>query len=160
RRRSRLDGRAGAGTARFHRLDAGPPGDPARRPGGAVRPDHAGAGPLLQGRRRQPGHGLDPPARRGGLNAMTHAYLADDPPPPPRRRRINWPVVGAVAVLAAVLAATFLRPASVSERQREDKTVRVVLPPPPPPPPPPEVVQEKQPEPTPTPMDQPVEAAP
>lgn len=91
---------------------------------------------------------------------MTYAYLADDPPPPPRRRRINWPVVGAVAVLAAVLAATFLRPASVSERQREDKTVRVVLPPPPPPPPPPEVVQEKPPEPTPTPMDQPVEAAP
>lgn len=91
---------------------------------------------------------------------MTYAYLADDPPPPPRRRRINWPVVGAVAVLAAVLAATFLRPASVSERQREDKTVRVVLPPPPPPPPPPEVVQEKPPEPAPTPMDQPVEAAP
>lgn len=91
---------------------------------------------------------------------MTYAYLADDPPPPPRRRRINWPVVGAVAVLAAVLAATFLRPASVSERQREDKTVRVVLPPPPPPPPPPEVVQEKPPEPVPTPMDQPVEAAP
>lgn len=91
---------------------------------------------------------------------MTYAYLADDPPPPPRRRRINWPVVGAVAVLAAVLAATFLRPASVSERQREDKTVRVVLPPPPPPPPPPEVVQEKPPEPTPTPMDQPVEATP
>lgn len=91
---------------------------------------------------------------------MTYAYLADDPPPPPRRRRINWPVVGAVAVLAAVLAATFLRPASVSERQREDKTVRVVLPPPSPPPPPPEVVQEKPPEPTPTPMDQPVEAAP
>ena len=91
---------------------------------------------------------------------MTYAYLADDPPPPPRRRRINWPVVGAVAVLAAVLAATFLRPASVSERQREDKTVRVVLPPPPPPPPPPEVAQEKPPEPTPTPMDQPVEDTP
>ena len=91
---------------------------------------------------------------------MTYAYLADDPPPPPRRRRINWPVVGAVAVLAAVLAATFLRPASVNERQREDKTVRVVLPPPPPPPPPPEVVQEQPPEPTPTPLDQPVEAAP
>lgn len=91
---------------------------------------------------------------------MTYAYLADDPPPPRRRRRINWPVVGAVAVLAAVLAATFLRPASVSERQREDKTVRVVLPPPPPPPPPPEVAQEKPPEPTPTPMDQPVEDTP
>ncbi|MNE08121.1 hypothetical protein D3C80_1007670 [compost metagenome] len=69
-------------------------------------------------------------------------------------------MVGAVAVLAAVLAATFLRPASVSERQREDKTVRVVLPPPPPPPPPPEVAQEKPPEPTPTPMDQPVEDTP
>lgn len=91
---------------------------------------------------------------------MTYAFMADDPPPPRRRRRINWPVVGAVVVLAAVLAATFLRPGSVSERQREDKTVRVVLPPPPPPPPPPEVVQEKPPEPTPTPMDQPVEAAP
>ncbi|MEG0818904.1 MAG: TonB C-terminal domain-containing protein, partial [Brevundimonas sp.] len=74
--------------------------------------------------------------------------------------RINWPVVGAVVVLAAVLAATFLRPGSVSERQREDKTVRVVLPPPPPPPPPPEVAQEKPPEPTPTPMDQPVEDTP
>lgn len=91
---------------------------------------------------------------------MTYAFMADDPPPPPRRRRINWPVIGAVAVLAAVLAATFLRPASVSERQREDKTVRVVLPPPPPPPPPPEVAQEKPPEPTPTPMDQPVEDTP
>ena len=91
---------------------------------------------------------------------MTYAFMADDPPPPRRRRRINWPVVGAVAVLAAVLAATFLRPASVSERQREDKTVRVVLPPPPPPPPPPEVAQEKPPEPTPTPMDQPVEDTP
>lgn len=90
---------------------------------------------------------------------MTYAFMADDPPPP-RRRRINWPVIGAVAVLAAVLAATFLRPASVSERQREDKTVRVVLPPPPPPPPPPEVAQEKPPEPTPTPMDQPVEDTP
>jgi len=91
---------------------------------------------------------------------MTYAFMADDPPPPRRRRRINWPVVGAVAVLAAVLAATFLRPASVSERQREDKTVRVVLPPPPPPPPPPEVAQEKPPEPMPTPMDQPVEDTP
>lgn len=91
---------------------------------------------------------------------MTYAFMADDPPPPRRRRRINWPVVGAVAVLAAVLAATFLRPASVSERQREDKTVRVVLPPPPPPPPPPEVAQKKPPEPTPTPMDQPVEDTP
>ncbi len=91
---------------------------------------------------------------------MTYAFMADDPPPPRRRRRINWPVVGAVAVLAAVLAATFLRPASVSERQREDKTVRVVLPPPPPPPPPPEVAQEKPPEPTPTPMDQPVADTP
>lgn len=90
---------------------------------------------------------------------MTYAFMADDPPPP-RRRRINWPAIGAVAVLAAVLAATFLRPASVSERQREDKTVRVVLPPPPPPPPPPEVAQEKPPEPTPTPMDQPVEDTP
>ena len=89
---------------------------------------------------------------------MTYAFMADDPPPPPRRRRINWPVIGAVAVLAAVLAATFLRPASVSERQREDKTVRVVLPPPPPPPPPPEVAQEKPPESTP--MDQPVEDTP
>ena len=37
---------------------------------------------------------------------MTYAFMADDPPPPPRRRRINWPVVGAVAVLAAVLAAS------------------------------------------------------
>lgn len=91
---------------------------------------------------------------------MTYAFMADDPPPPRRRRRINWPVVGAVVVLAAVLAATFLRPGSVSERQREDKTVRVVLPPPPPPPPPPEVAQEKPPEPTPTPMDQPVEDTP
>ena len=91
---------------------------------------------------------------------MTYAFMADDPPPPRRRRRINWPVVGAVAVLAAVLAATFLRPASVSERQREDKTVRVVLPPPPPPPPPPEVAQEKPPEPMPTSMDQPVEDTP
>lgn len=91
---------------------------------------------------------------------MTYAFMADDPPPPPRRRRINWPVIGAVAVLIALLAATFLRPGSVSERQREDKTVRVVLPPPPPPPPPPEVAQEKPPEPTPTPMDQPVEDTP
>lgn len=91
---------------------------------------------------------------------MTYAFMADDPPPPPRRRRINWPVIGAVAVLIALLAATFLRPGSVSERQREDKTVRVVLPPPPPPPPPPEVAQERPPEPTPTPMDQPVEDTP
>ena len=37
---------------------------------------------------------------------MTYAFMADDPPPPRRRRRINWPVVGAVAVLAAVLAAS------------------------------------------------------
>lgn len=92
---------------------------------------------------------------------MTYAFMADGPPPPRRRRRISWPVVGAVVVLATILAATFLRPASVSERQREDKTVRVVLPPPPPPPPPPEVKpQEKPPEPTPTPLDQPVEDTP
>ncbi|MFC5374178.1 TonB C-terminal domain-containing protein [Brevundimonas faecalis] len=92
---------------------------------------------------------------------MTYAFMADDPPPPRPRRRINWPVIGVAAVLAALVAATFLRPASISERQREDKTVRVVLPPPPPPPPPPEVQpQEKPPEPTPTPMEQPVEDTP
>ena len=84
---------------------------------------------------------------------MTYAYLADDPPPPRRRRRINWPVVGAVAVLIALLAATFLRPGSVSERQREDKTVRVVLPPPPPPPPPPAGTPPQNP-PRPPPKDQ------
>ena len=100
-----------------------------RRPGGAVRPDHAGAGPVLQGGRGQPGHGLHPSAGRG-LKAMTYAFMADEPPPPRRRSRISWPVRIVVGVLAVIVAVTFLRPSTVSERQREDKTVRVVLPPP------------------------------
>ena len=92
---------------------------------------------------------------------MTYVFMADDPPPPRRRSKINWAVVAVVGVLAVILAVTFLRPSTVSERQREDKTVRVVLPPPPPPPPPPEVKpQEQPPEPKPTPMDQPVDQAP
>lgn len=92
---------------------------------------------------------------------MTYAFMAEEPPPPRRRSRISWPVVIVVGVLAVIVAVTFLRPSTVSERQREDKTVRVVLPPPPPPPPPPEVKpQEQPPEPKPTPMDQPVDQAP
>lgn len=92
---------------------------------------------------------------------MTYAFMADEPPPPRRRSKISWPVVIVVGVLAVIVAVTFLRPSTVSERQREDKTVRVVLPPPPPPPPPPEVKpQEQPPEPKPTPMDQPVDQAP
>jgi periplasmic protein TonB len=92
---------------------------------------------------------------------MTYAFMADEPPPPRRRSRISWPVVIVVGVLAVIVAVTFLRPSTVSERQREDKTVRVVLPPPPPPPPPPEVKpQEKPPEPKPTPMEQPVDNTP
>ncbi len=92
---------------------------------------------------------------------MTYAFMADEPPPPRRRSKISWPVVIVVGVLAVIVAVTFLRPSTVSERQREDKTVRVVLPPPPPPLPPPEVKpQEQPPEPKPTPMDQPVDQAP
>lgn len=92
---------------------------------------------------------------------MTYAFMADEPPPPRKRSKINWAVVAVVGVLALILAVTFLRPSTVSERQRDDKTVRVVLPPPPPPPPPPEVKpQEQPPEPKPTPMDQPVDQAP
>jgi type IV secretory pathway VirB10-like protein len=92
---------------------------------------------------------------------MTYAFMADEPPPPRRRSRISWPVVIVVGVLAVIVAVTFLRPSTVSERQREDKTVRVVLPPPPPPPPPPEIKpQEKPPEPKPTPIEQPVDTTP
>lgn len=92
---------------------------------------------------------------------MTYAFMADEPPPPRRKGRVNWLIVGAILVLAAIVAVTLLRPSTVSERQRNDKTVRVVLPPPPPPPPPPEVQPvERPPEPTPTPMDQPVEDTP
>lgn len=92
---------------------------------------------------------------------MTYAFMADDPPPPRRRSKVSWPVVAVAGVLAVILAVTFLRPSTVSERQRDDKTVRVVLPPPPPPPPPPEVKPvEQPPEPKPTPMDQPVDQAP
>ena len=92
---------------------------------------------------------------------MTYAFMADEPPPPRRRSRISWPVVIVVGVLAVIVAVTFLRPSTVSERQREDKTVRVVLPPPPPPPPPPEVKpQEQPPEPKPTPMEQPADNTP
>ncbi|WP_244999593.1 hypothetical protein [Brevundimonas nasdae] len=91
---------------------------------------------------------------------MTYAFMADEPPPPRRRSKISWPVVIVVGVLAVIVAVTFLRPSTVSERQREDKTVRVVLPPPPPPPPPEVKPQEQPPEPKPTPMDQPVDQAP
>lgn len=92
---------------------------------------------------------------------MTYAFMADDPPPPRRRSKVSWPVVAVAGVLAVILAVTFLRPSTVSERQRDDKTVRVVLPPPPPPPPPPEVKPvEQPPEPKPTPMDQPIDQAP
>lgn len=93
---------------------------------------------------------------------MTYAFMADEPPPPLRRRaRINWLVVGAVLVLGGVLAVTFLRPSTISERMRDDKTVRVVLPPPPPPPPPEVQPVEKPPEPTPAPpIDQPQDTPP
>ena len=91
---------------------------------------------------------------------MTYAFMADEPPPPRRRSRISWPVVIVVGVLAVIVAVTFLRPSTVSERQREDKTVRVVLPPPPPPPPPEVTPQEQPPEPKPTPMEQPVDNTP
>ncbi|EDX80478.1 hypothetical protein BBAL3_1635 [Brevundimonas sp. BAL3] len=92
---------------------------------------------------------------------MTYAFMADDPPPPRRRGlRINWPIVAVILVLAGIVAAVLLQPSTVSERQRNDKTVRVVLPPPPPPPPPQVQPVEQPPEPTPTPMDQPVDQAP
>jgi len=93
---------------------------------------------------------------------MTYAFMADEPPPPLRRRaRVNWLVVGAVLVLGGVLAVTFLRPSTISERMRDDKTVRVVLPPPPPPPPPEVQPVEKPPEPTPAPpIDQPQDTPP
>lgn len=97
---------------------------------------------------------------------MTYAFMADDPPPRDprgrrRRSRVNWLAVGAVLVLGGVLAVTFLRPSTISERMRDDKTVRVVLPPPPPPPPPPEVQPvEKPPEPTPAPIEQPQDTPP
>jgi len=50
---------------------------------------------------------------------MTYAFMADEPPPPRRRSRISWPVVIVVGVLAVIVAVTFLRPSTVSERQRE-----------------------------------------
>jgi len=93
---------------------------------------------------------------------MTYAFMADEPPPPLRRRaRVNWLVVGAVLVLGGALAVTFLRPSTISERMRDDKTVRVVLPPPPPPPPPEVQPVETLPEPTPAPpIDQPQDTPP
>lgn len=81
---------------------------------------------------------------------------------PPRRRRskVNWPVVLVIMVLGAVLATTFLRPGTVSDRDRDEKIVRVVLPPPPEPPPPEVQPEEAPPEPTPTPLDQPLDNTP
>ena len=90
----------------------------------------------------------------------------EDGPQDPRgrRRRRSGLSFGAVlalgaAVLAAFLALTLLRGATISEHRSDMKTTRVVLPPPPVPPPPPKP-EVKPPEPKPTPLDQPTDAPP
>ncbi len=88
--------------------------------------------------------------------------MADDPPPPRRRSGLSFGAVVAiaVAVLAALLALTLLRGATVREHRGDMKTTRVVLPPPPPIPPPPPKPDVKPPEPKPTPLEQPTDAPP
>lgn len=83
-----------------------------------------------------------------------------------RRRRhgrggFNWPLAGAIILVAVIAAIMLLRGQTITERPGEEKITRVVLPPPPPPPPPPEVQpQETPPEPRPAPIEQPVTDTP
>ncbi|MGH6612753.1 TonB-dependent receptor [Sphingomonas sp.] len=77
------------------------------------------------------------------------------------RRGARWLVVAGLALAGLIVAVTFLRGITVTERPNEMKTTRVILPPPPPPPPPPEVKpEEKPPEPKPAPIEQPVTETP
>ncbi|MES2059075.1 MAG: TonB-dependent receptor [Pseudomonadota bacterium] len=77
------------------------------------------------------------------------------------RHGARWLVVAGIALAGLIVAVTFLRGITVTERPNEMKTTRVILPPPPPPPPPPEVKpEEKPPEPKPMPVEQPVDSPP
>lgn len=77
-----------------------------------------------------------------------------------RRHGARWLATGGLALAALIIAVTFFRGQTVSDRAREDKIVKVVLPPPPPPPPPPEVKPETPPEPRPTPIEEPLTDTP
>jgi outer membrane biosynthesis protein TonB len=96
-------------------------------------------------------------ALNGGLDGMDFGH---------RRRRhsrhgARWLAAGGLALAALIVAVTFFRGQTISDRPGEDKIVKVVLPPPPPPPPPPEVIpEETPPEPRPTPIEQPLTDTP